>query len=169
MAMRTAADVLREKRTSRLVTVPYDTVIIDAVRVMTEEGIGAVLIGSQGRIDGIWTERDFLKNMLEPGFDPKTSKVGDHMQTSLVEAGSDTPVYRLEEMFLGLFIRHILIKDKETYLGLLSIGDVLRSSLLEKDKEIKELNRIASWEYYENWAWHHRYEPRTGSGSEEDQ
>ncbi|MFO7931766.1 MAG: CBS domain-containing protein [Thermodesulfobacteriota bacterium] len=167
--MRTAADVLREKRTSRLVTVPYDTVVMDAVRVMADERIGAVLIRNLGEISGIWTERDFLNNMLEPGFDPKTAIAGDYMQTSLIEAGSDTPVYRLEEMFLGLFIRHILIKDKQTYIGLLSIGDVLRSSLLEKDKEIKELNRIASWEYYENWAWHHRYEPRTGSGSNEDQ
>jgi signal-transduction protein with cAMP-binding, CBS, and nucleotidyltransferase domain len=59
----------------------------------------------------------------------------------------------LEEMFLGLFIRHILVEKDSQYVGLLSIGDVIRTSLLEKDEKIKELNSIASWQYYEEWCW----------------
>jgi hypothetical protein len=38
-------------------------------------------------------------------------------------------------------------------IGMVSIGDVLRASLLEKDHQIKQLNSLASWQYYENWGW----------------
>jgi len=53
----------------------------------------------------------------------------------------------------GLFIRHIIVEKNGRYIGLLSIGDVLRASLMEQDLQIKELNAMASWEYYENWGW----------------
>ncbi len=66
---------------------------------------------------------------------------------------TSTPLVVLEEMFLGLFIRHILVEKDNRYVGLLSIGDVIRASLLEKDGKIKELNSIASWQYYEDWCW----------------
>jgi signal-transduction protein with cAMP-binding, CBS, and nucleotidyltransferase domain len=56
-------------------------------------------------------------------------------------------------MFLGLFIRHVLIEKEGEYIGLLSIGDILRANMLEQDQKIKELNAVASWEYYENWGW----------------
>ena len=166
--MKTAADILREKGTPGMVSLPDDATIMDAVGRMAKEKIGAMLVQRGDKIVGIWTERDLIRNMLAAGFDPESERIGDHMQTSLIAVQSDTPIVKLEEMFLGLFIRHILVKENDDYLGLLSIGDVLRSSLLEKDQEIKELNRIASWEYYENWAWHHKYEPRTKSTREEE-
>jgi hypothetical protein len=56
-------------------------------------------------------------------------------------------------MFLGLYLRHLPIKKDDRFLGMVSIGDVLRANLLEKDRKIKELNSMASWQYYENWGW----------------
>ena len=56
-------------------------------------------------------------------------------------------------MFLGLFVRHLPVdKDGET-IGMISIGDVLRASLLEKEQQFKELNEFVNWDYYENWKW----------------
>jgi hypothetical protein len=54
-------------------------------------------------------------------------------------------------MFLGLFLRHLLIEKDGDYIGMLSIGDVLRAGLLAKDHQFKELNEFVSWDYYENW------------------
>jgi len=59
-------------------------------------------------------------------------------------------ILKINEMFLGRFIRHILIEKNVDHVGLLSIGDVFRVSLIEKDRQLKSLNKIASWEYYEN-------------------
>lgn len=157
--MKTAEDILNEKRTPKMVSVPGETPIAEVVRLMVKSNIGAMLVRKNDRIAGIWTERDFLRNAMEPSFDPHTARVGDYMKADLKSAPHDTPIIALQEMFLGLFIRHILIRKKDAYLGLLSIGDVLRASLLAKDREIRELNKIASWGYYENWGWDRKFKP----------
>lgn len=134
-----------------MVTISHDATIFEAIQKMVKYKIGAMLVAQKDQIKGIWTERDLLSNILEPGFDPKTAKIRDYMITDLKFVPHDTPIIKLEELFLGLFIRHILIKKKRKYIGMLSIGDVIRASLISKDDEIKNLNKLASWEYYENW------------------
>lgn len=151
--MKTAEDILNDKQSSGMVTIAPNATIAEAVARMNLANIGAILIEKDGDIIGIWTERDLLRASHLTDFNPETAVIGDHMQTRLHSAGNDTPVEQLEEMFLGLYIRHILIRKQDRFIGLLSIGDVLRASLLEKDRQIKRLNTIASWQYYENWGW----------------
>ena len=149
--MKTAEDILKGKRISDMVTASENTTIFETVKLLVSKKIGAMLVTKKDKIIGIWTERDLLRNTLETGFDPKTARIGDYMITDLKFASYDTPIIKLQEKFLGLYIRHILIKKKKKYIGMLSIGDVIRASLVSKDDEIKNLNKIASWEYYENW------------------
>ena len=151
--MKTAEDILNDKKHEQIITIAADQTIAAAVDRMNRHNIGAILIERGDKIIGIWTERDLLRAMGRPGFDPRTATVSEHMKTHLHSAQHDTPVDQLEEMFVGLFIRHVLIKKQDRFIGLLSIGDVLRASLLEKDQQIKKLNAIASWQYYENWGW----------------
>jgi len=158
-AMKTAKDILKEKR-HEMVYVPENTVIQDVISQMLQHKIGAMLVKKDDQFIGIWTERDLLRNCLDPKFDLKTSTIGEYMDPKIVSAPVDTPIEKLQDMYLGLFIRHILIIRGLSYIGLLSIGDILRALLLEKDKEIKELNKIAGWEYYENWGWHHQYQEK---------
>ena len=150
--MRTAQDIINDKKI-KLVCVAPDMTIGAALRMMVKNKIGAILIEENDVYVGIWTERDLMRNILEPGFDIETARVGDYMSSPLHSAPHDAPLIKLEEMFIGLFVRHLLVEKDGKYIGLLSIGDVLRASLLAKDKQIRELNSIASWEYYENWGW----------------
>ena len=150
--MKTAGDILTDKKRD-MVTVRPEQTIREALERMQVNRIGAILVKRADKIVGIWTERDLARDILKSGFDIDTAMVGDHMTTRLYTAPEDTPLLKLQEMFLGLFIRHILITQGRKTIGLLSMGDVLRASLLEKDAQIKDLNAIASWEYYENWGW----------------
>jgi CBS domain-containing protein len=151
--MKTAEEILGDKIKAKLVSVAPDATLAGAIGVMVEANIGAILVEENGEIVGIWSERDLLRLSNQSGFDPKDTLIRDHMKTNLYCASHDTPLIKLEEMFLGLFIRHILVKRGDKTIGVLSIGDVMRTSLLEKDGQIKELNSIASWQYYENWGW----------------
>ncbi len=151
--MKTAEDVLNDKPEKNRISVTPDQTIATAIQKMNQAGIGAILVERDNEIVGIWTERDLLRAMGNPEFDPQNAPIGRYMKTKLHWAGHDTKLMHLQDMFLGLFIRHILIKKQERFIGLLSIGDVLRASLLEKEKELKKLNEIASWQYYENWGW----------------
>ena len=148
--MRTAEDILKDKQ-REIVSISWDQTVHRACQKMVANKIGAILVKKEGRLVGIWSERDLLRNITSEGFDPKTAKVGDYMSTPLKTASHSTRIHKLEEMFLGLFLRHLLIEKDGKYIGMLSIGDVLRASLLAKDRQFKELNEFVSWDYYENW------------------
>lgn len=150
--MKTAGEILKEKN-REMVCIFSDKTVRDAIRLMNDNNIGAILVKKNDQIVGIWTERDLLHNMNLPGFNPDMVLIEDYMTTGLYTASHDTSILKINDMFLGLFIRHILIEKDGIYIGLLSIGDVLRATLIEQDRQIKSLNKIASWEYYENWGW----------------
>ena len=150
--MITAGDILKDK-TTEIVCVSPDQPVAEAIRIMLAKKIGAILVRENEGIVGIWTERDLLKGFANPEFDPQSVPVGEVMTRRLHTVDETTPLIQLEEMFLGLFIRHLPVEKGGEIIGMLSIGDVIRCSLLEKDRKIKELNSMASWQYYDNWGW----------------
>ena len=156
--MKIAEDILLEKKRD-MVTVGPDQTLREALELMQTHRIGGILVKRGEKIVGIWTERDLARDILTSGFDINTARVGDYMTSKLFTAPYNTPIIKLQEMFLGLFVRHILVTRKRETAGLLSIGDVMRASLLEKDLELRKLTAIASWEYYENWGWERKWKP----------
>jgi len=150
--VKTAEDIIAEKG-NETVCVSKDQTLFEAIQLMNEKKIGAILVKEGDDLVGIWTERDYLRNSSDPDFNPKTVKVADYMSSPLHFAGHDANLTQLEEMFLGLYLRHIPVQKDGSFIGMVSIGDVLRANLLEKDDQIKQLNSLASWQYYENWGW----------------
>ena len=153
--MKTAGELFVEK-SKEMITVSPDVTIYEALKVMTDNKIGAILVKDNGKISGIWTERDLMHNILDQEFDPKTAKIKDYMQTVLFSADYTETILQLQDKFLGRRLRHLLIKRDEEYLGILSVGDVVRASLNVRMKELKELKAIVSWEYYEDWKWQYK-------------
>lgn len=147
---RTARDILNEKG-GHLVTINADATVFQAVSVMTQNRVGAIVVVEEEKIVGIWTERDLLFRVLEEGFDAKTARLNDNMSINLITANVDEPAFKLYDKFLGRRIRHLLIEDGGDIIGLLSVGDVMKASLLEKSEEVDELNHMVSLSYYENW------------------
>jgi signal-transduction protein with cAMP-binding, CBS, and nucleotidyltransferase domain len=150
--MKTAEDIVKEKNKD-IVSISYDQTIHQAARIMIENKIGAILVTKNDEYVGIWSEKDLLRHITDPGFDPEIAKIGDYMSSPVRSAPHDAAIHKLEEMFLGLFVRHLLVEKEGAYIGLISIGDVTRASLLEKEQKFKKLNAFVSWEYYENWKW----------------
>jgi len=150
--MKSAGDLLESKKAD-MIAADVHLSVLEVLRIMVEKNIGAILVKENDRIVGIWTEKDYVRNSLQAGFDPRTARIGDYMTTTLHKASYTTPIPKLQEMYLGLYTRYVMIEKEGQYVGLLSIGDVLRANLLAKDREIKDLNAMASWEYYENWGW----------------
>jgi CBS domain-containing protein len=151
-SMKTAEAIIAEKG-SEIVAVSKDQTLFEAIQLMNEKKIGAILVKDGDDFVGIWTERDYLRNSSDPEFSPHKVKIGDSMSSPLHYAPHDANLTQLEEMFLGLYLRHIPVQKEGELLGMVSIGDVLRASLLDKDHQIKQLNSLASWQYYENWGW----------------
>ena len=151
--MNTASDILADKKNSDICCVSPRQTVSEAVKLMAENRIGAILVKEGDDFIGIFSERDFVRNSADDAFNPVKAKVADFMSSPLHWAPHDASVSTLQEMFLGLDIRHLPIQKEGRYIGMISIGDVTRADLLEKDRQIKELKNVASWKYYENWGW----------------
>jgi CBS domain-containing protein len=150
--LKTAEDIILDKN-NEIVHVTKTQTVAEAIDLMNANKIGAILVKEGDDLIGIWTERDYLRGSSDPAFEPRSAQIGDHMTSPLHFAAHDATLTELEEMFLGLYLRHIPVKKDNRFLGMVSIGDVLRANLLDKDRQIKELNSMASWQYYENWGW----------------
>jgi signal-transduction protein with cAMP-binding, CBS, and nucleotidyltransferase domain len=150
--MKTAEDIINDKH-REIISIASDHTIYQAAQKMVQNKIGVILVTQNDEIVGIWSEKDLLRNIIDPEFDPNTVKIGDYMTSPVQSAPHDAAIHQLEEMFLGLFVRHLLVEKEGSYIGLISIGDVTRASLLEKEQRFKKLNSFVSWEYYENWKW----------------
>ena len=150
--MKTARDILGEKK-GDIVSVPTGTTIKATLAEMNNRKVGAILITRDDKVLGIWTERDLMRNILDTSFDLETANVEDYMTTDLIFAPHNATVYDLMDKFLGLRIRHLLIEQDGEYIGIISGGDVMKAAIQEKDDELKQLNAMVGWEYYENWNW----------------
>ncbi|RPI03425.1 MAG: CBS domain-containing protein [Calditrichaeota bacterium] len=150
--MKTADDILNEKG-SAVYSVSIEATIADAIKLMVDKRIGAVLVEQDGKMVGIWTERDLLRSSLSGNFDPQTARIADHMTLNLITVPHTESMYRLMDKFLGLRLRHLPVEKEGKIIGLLSSGDVIKTALVEKTREFDELNKMVSWEYYENWRW----------------
>jgi len=150
--MLTAGEILKGKSGS-IVSVDIDATVADALHIMIDKKIGAILITEGEEIKGIWTERDLMKNVITEGFYSKTTKIKEVMTTELISSPHTDSLYQLMDKCLGERLRHLLIEKDGTYIGLLSAGDVTRAHLMKKSSELEELNKMANWDYYENWKF----------------
>jgi signal-transduction protein with cAMP-binding, CBS, and nucleotidyltransferase domain len=147
---KTAEDIVNEKH-REIVSIPPNGTVRDALKAMTEQRVGAILVKDNEEYVGIWTERDLMYHVLQEDFDIDTALIKDYMTTSLITADAHELVYQLYDKFLGRRIRHLLIVKEGEFIGMLSVGDVVKASLQQRMEEYKELNEMVSLEYYENW------------------
>jgi CBS domain-containing protein len=150
--MNTAEDILNELNREMIYTDP-DTTLKDALKIMVEKRIGAMVIKEGEEIKGIWTERDLMRNVLEDSFDLDKAALKDYMTTNIHTAPYDSSFYKLYDIFLGKRFRHLLIEKNGKIIGIISIGDVIKANLNRKTRELNDLNKIMKLDYYENWKF----------------
>lgn len=150
--METAKKMVADKG-REIVSVPVGTTLCATLKEMNQKKVGAILVTRDEKIIGIWTERDLMRDIIRERFDLKDALVEDYMTTQLISAPHTDTVFNLMDKFLGLRVRHLLIEEDGNIIGLVSGGDVMKCVIHEKDTELRQLNSMVSWDYYENWKW----------------
>jgi len=128
-------DLIREKG-SEVISVRPDNTIYDAIQVMVNHNIGAVLVVSQdGKLKGIFTERDILKECVQRSDQLKSIKVEAVMTTDLIIGLPEDEVEYLMGVITENKIRHIPILSEGKISGMISIGDLVKSQLKDVEYE----------------------------------
>jgi CBS domain-containing protein len=122
--MATVRDILAVKG-RQLITIAPEATILDAAVLMTERGIGSLLVVEEGRLVGMLTERDFLIRVVAEQRDAQTTCVGDLMERDVVCCRPYTDMEEAKSVMKNRRIRHLpVMNDEEELIGLISIGDL---------------------------------------------
>ena len=122
-----------------IVSVDPDIKLSEAVKILSERRIGAVLVIKNQRIEGILSERDIVRVLGERGASALEEPVGNVMTRKVVncrEAGTVAAI--MERMTSGKF-RHLPVIEGERIVGLISIGDVVKWRVMEFEREQEAL------------------------------
>jgi len=125
---------------------PEDTVhavgpnhaVADCVRRMNVERIGALVVVDNGRLLGIFTERDALNRVLADGLDPKTTHVSQVMTREPCSVTSSTTVAEAMELITRRRFRHLPVVDEGRLVAMVSSGDLTRWLIRERVDEVQE-------------------------------
>ena len=121
---------IREVMTTQLVTVEPETSVAAAVTVMGMQRVGAVLVMENGRLEGIFTERDLVRAMSYD-IGASSEPVAQWMTRNPVIVGPEASVEEALEIMLAGHFRHLPVMEGESLVGVVSIRDLSRATLRE--------------------------------------
>jgi CBS domain-containing protein len=110
---------------------------------MVEKHIGSVVVTRSGAVVGIFTERDLMR-LVARHQNPTQIKLQEVMRTDLVRAGPHDSIEQCLETMRAHRCRHLLIFEREQFVGIVSLRDLAALMLEEKERLIKELTRYIS-------------------------
>jgi CBS domain-containing protein len=135
----TVRDLLRGKSTVYSVG-PGDTVY-DALRLMADKNIGAVIVLSDARVEGIFSERDYARKVMLLGKTSKQTLVSEIMTPHVVCVDTGWTVDQCMALMTEKRIRHLPVIEDGRLVGVISIGDVVRAVVDEQQFTISSLQR----------------------------
>jgi signal-transduction protein with cAMP-binding, CBS, and nucleotidyltransferase domain len=136
--MEQVSDILTGK-TGSLLTIASDASVFDMVKQMVDANVGSLLVTVDGRIEGIVTERDYLRRVTLEGRTDKNTPVSEIMTSPLIVVTPQTPVEECMAIMTDRRIRHMPVVDNGEVIGLVSIGDLVKFQSQQQDFKIQYL------------------------------
>lgn len=130
---------LLAKKGSQVWSVSPDATVYDALQLMAEHNVGAVLVRSGDRLVGVLSERDYARQVILKGKASRDTPVREIMTTRVVFVSPERTIEDCMALMTDKHIRHLPVLSGDALLGVLSIGDVVKAVISEKQFLIEQL------------------------------
>lgn len=138
--MKNVSDIFKRKGLHN-VTVSADTTVLDALKIMAEKNIGSVVVMEGDRYIGLLTERDYARKVILHGKSSAELTVGEIMSEYLPRATPRTSLEECMEIMTNHNIRYLPVFEGEDYVGVISIIDVVKETIIEQRDTIESLQQ----------------------------
>ncbi len=135
----TVRDMLRDK--SNVYSVGPSDTVYDALRLMADKNIGAVVVRSDQKIDGIFSERDYARKVILLGKTSRETLVSEIMTTRVISVPPEWTAHQCMALMTEKRIRHLPVMEQGRLIGVISIGDVVRAVVDDQQFTINSLER----------------------------
>jgi CBS domain-containing protein len=138
--MATVKNILEAKGNATFTVVP-GTSIYQALELMVEKNVSALLVMENDKLAGIFTERDYARKVALKGRSSKDTLIGEIMTRDLVTVSPNSTIDECMELMTGKFIRHLPVVENNKLAGIISIGDVVRCIIQEQKSIIGHMEQ----------------------------
>jgi CBS domain-containing protein len=131
-------DILREKGNTYYWVKP-DTITIDALQLMADKNVGALLVIEDEKLFGVFSERDYARKIVLKGKSSINTHVSEFMTSTVYAVHSSDPLSACMQLMTDKHIRHLPVVDNGKIVGVLSIGDIVSRIMKEQHETIQQL------------------------------
>lgn len=141
--MKTVNNIIQNKSAS-IYSVNSETSVLDALQVMMDKNISALLVMEGTELKGIFTERDYARKIILKGKSSKETKIKEAMTAELETVNPGTSIDLCMQIMTDKHIRHLPVKDGEKVIGMISIGDLVKFVIEDQKQTIEQLQSYIS-------------------------
>ena len=141
--MKTVAELLRAKP-ARVVKVRPEQSVLEAIKVLAQEDIGAAIVMTGDRLAGIFSERDYTRKVILKGRSSDSTRVEEIMTPNVVVVSPRTRTRECMALMTEKNIRHLPVVDQGRVVGMVSIRDIVSDIIADQDFTIEQLEHYIS-------------------------
>lgn len=135
---------LLDKKGRHIISIAPDKSVLDAIKLMAEKAIGALVVMEDDQLLGILSERDYARKVIIKGRSSKTTKVAEIMTSDVLTATSSQTVNDCMNLMTDKKIRHLPVVEDDAVIGMISIGDLVEAIISDQQEEIEQLEHYIS-------------------------
>lgn len=136
--METINQILQRKG-NKIYSVSPETTVFDALKLMADKNIGAVLVIDKGKLCGIMSERDYARKVVLQGKFSKEIPVKEIMSSNVICVEPDQTINNTKAIMINKRIRHLPVMENDELLGIVSIGDIVNAVIEKHSLTIDQL------------------------------
>jgi CBS domain-containing protein len=136
-----------ERKGKTVLTIQRQASVLDAIGNMSQANIGAIVIEQDGRPVGIFTERDYLRKIALEGRSSRETRVDEVMSSPLITVTPADSTQTAMETMTERRCRHLIVVDGEELVCIVSLGDLVKHLLVEKQAEVDQLSSYIAGSY----------------------
>jgi CBS domain-containing protein len=141
--MITVKNILGSKRHD-IISITPDTTVYEALVIMSDKNIGALVVLDGETLVGIMSERDYARKVILHGKSSREMRVGEIMTSNVISVSPDQSVHECMGRMTDKHIRHLPVLENDRVVGIISIGDVVKAIISDQESTIKLLEEYIS-------------------------
>jgi|RhiMethySRZTD1v2_1073278.scaffolds.fasta_scaffold59320_3 CBS domain-containing protein len=142
--MKTVAELLRSKPARAIIKVAPELSVLEAIKVLASENIGAAVVLSGDRLAGIFSERDYTRKVVLKGRSSDSTRVEEIMTANVVVVSPRTKTRDCMALMTEKNIRHLPVVEEGRVVGMVSIRDIVSDIIADQDFTIEQLEHYIS-------------------------